>query len=187
MESGIKEAWISFTRRVHKLSNKGLVNVYDKLKQTRSRNFGSPAETFTQMQEAMIQGMEDMVLDLNRKLRPHLQKVWNAYMKPSGKEEDKSGKINVSERFMEHSTWERLCKDNLIVEIARIEHDEPLIIEQAVINAVKPIDVVTDSTQDYAMIEVQKKIAKQNILNSKEDIIKQHYTVLELSVIILYT
>jgi len=67
-----------------------------------------------------------------------------------------------------------MCLHNLQVELSQVEELSPYIVEQAVINAVKPIEVVGANTKDPNIITHQKKIAKANVVQNKSIIIQQH-------------
>mmetsp|Transcript_47368 Transcript_47368/g.78495 ORF Transcript_47368/g.78495 Transcript_47368/m.78495 type:complete len:435 (-) Transcript_47368:83-1387(-) len=183
MGEGLRELWTTFIRRMHKLSNKGLKNVYDVLKTQKSSFSGeglTGMELFARMQTCMISSMESMVKDLNSQLQLNLKGIWKAYVEldrtisKKGKEGgDGQEPIVASGAFLSQDAWHLLCTDNLIVEVCSLDAHEAMIVEQAVVNAVKPLEIVNDS-KEHQMITAQIKLARQNILDSKDDIIRQH-------------
>jgi len=183
MGEGLRELWTTFVRCMHKLSNKGLKNVYDVLKTKKSSFSGEDLtgmELFARMQTCMISSMESMVKDLNSQLQLNLKGIWKAYVEldrtisKKGKEGgDGQEPIVGTGAFLSQDAWHLLCTDNLIVEVCSLEAHEGMSVEQAVVNAVKPLEIVSDS-KEHQMITAQIKLARQNILDSKDDIIRQH-------------
>jgi len=159
IEPGRKAAWSKFIKRSHRLSNKGLRNVYDSLKESMTGFKGDSAQLFTHMQVAMMSSMEKMIQVINKQLRTNLEEVWSFY-------ETKAGSLEIAE-------WETLCRDNLLVEIEQVPNNEELILEQAIINAVKPLEVM-DTKTGSKEIELQKQAAKRSVVAAKSMIIGEH-------------
>jgi len=66
-----------------------------------------------------------------------------------------------------------MCRDNLLVEIEEVPNNEELILEQAIINAVKPLEVM-DTKTGSKEIELQKKAAKQSVIAAKSMVMGEH-------------
>ena len=161
--------WAQYTRKILELSNEGLPRVYDALRKERRGRSGRDARVlFEVMQRQMGAAMARMVGRIARDTRENLSRIWELYV-PNP--EKNSAGDEKKEMGLGQSDFACLCKDHLDVEKLDVASNGNLIVQQALINATKPLEVMAD---DKSLVARQIADTKAQVHGRRAQIIREH-------------